>query len=77
MALYFYDIESGEETTRGTEGVEFADREKARRAAIMALLEIAAGELPNGDRQTFRVVMRDDAGRAVFEARLDFRSTSL
>lgn len=74
MALFFFDIDDGKYSTIDPEGMEFADREAARHAAVAALAGIARDELPNGENCSFKAVIRDSAGRAIFEARLEFTS---
>lgn len=76
MALFFFDIDDGKYSTTNPEGMEFADRREAGRAAVAALTGIAQDELPDGGDRRFAVVVKDSDGRTIFEAVLEFRSRS-
>jgi hypothetical protein len=70
MALYFFDIDDGEEFTRDTLGVECASREDVRRQATGGLAEVVQAEIPNGNQRLFWVRVRNEEGQYVFEASL-------
>ena len=70
MALYFFDIDDGEEFTRDMFGVECASREDVHRQATGGLAEVARDEIPNGSQRLFWVRVRNEEGHYVFEAAL-------
>jgi hypothetical protein len=70
---YFFDIDDGRDTTRDEIGYE-CSREELRRQAIAALPGLARDRLPNGDRHSFVVRVRDEGGRYVFQASLEFEA---
>ena len=74
MALYFFDIDDGEEFTRDMFGVECMSREDVSRQATGGLAEVAQEEIPDGNQRLFRVRVRNEEGQYVFEASLDLRS---
>jgi hypothetical protein len=70
MARYFFDIYDNEQVTSDTKGLECASRQEVREAAISVLPAIARDELPDGNRHSFRVRVRDHGDRPVFQASL-------
>ncbi|MBI1181430.1 MAG: hypothetical protein GC201_12815 [Alphaproteobacteria bacterium] len=74
MPRYFFDIDDGESSTEDDEGLMLDDREQARLYAIGALPTIAEEVLPDGERRTFVIVVRDETRRAIFRASLSFLS---
>lgn len=70
---YFFDIDDGYESMRDEIGYECA-REEVREQAIAVLPDIARDHLPNGDHQSMTVRVRDEAGRYLFEASLEFKA---
>jgi len=67
---YFFDTCDQELCIPDPEGQELEDVEAARREAERALPEMAWDELPDGDRRTFVVSVRDEAGQVVLRASL-------
>lgn len=66
MPRYFFDTHDGEHA-RDEEGRECADFEAARILAMKTLPEIARWAAPGGDdRQTFTVLVRDQADQLVY-----------
>jgi hypothetical protein len=55
------------------EGLDLEGPWEARVRAIAALPDIAEEVLPDGDRRTLAVTVRDEAGVAVFRATLTLR----
>ncbi|MDF0599458.1 hypothetical protein P1J78_01820 [Psychromarinibacter sp. C21-152] len=70
MSLYFFDIDDGEVETRDSTGQELARSEDIRWSAISVLPELAKDALPDSDKRTFRVNVRDEAGTVVYRATL-------
>ena len=69
---YFFDIKNGG-LQRDKVGTECADLDAVRIAAMKVLPDIAREDIPkDGDRQMFTVVVRDEDGRAVYTATLNF-----
>jgi hypothetical protein len=74
MPRYFFDVFDGEKLVRDEIGIELADLEQVRIEAIEALPDIARDQLPDGDERAFAVEARDEHGRVVFAARLNFKA---
>lgn len=70
MPRYFIDTPDGQRPLIDNSGQEFPGAEAARRAALDALPDMARDELPNGDRRTFAVSVRDASCRAIYSAKL-------
>jgi hypothetical protein len=70
MALYFFDIDDGEEFIRDMFGVECASREDVRRNATRGLAEVVQDEIPDGNQRLFQVRVRNEEGQYIFEASL-------
>ena len=70
MARFYFDFDDGETFTRDERGVELEDVEAAKAEAVRSLPTIAKDELPDGDRRTFVVIVRDAAGRQILTAQL-------
>lgn len=70
MPRYFFDVLDGDRHTRDDEGLVLVDRESARREAIASLIDIARDELPDGDRRSFVVRVREGSARYLLAAKL-------
>lgn len=77
MPFYYFDIDDGHELTRDDTGVEFADLQAARDAAISILPEVAREILPDGDMREIVSTLRDESGRNVFRATLSLQTVWL
>jgi hypothetical protein len=71
MPRYFFDTDDGDFRWKDGEGEELCDDEAARSAALDALPDMARDKLPDGDRRTFSVRVRDVAGTVIYSATLD------
>ena len=71
MSRYFFDTDDGDYRAQDDEGMELPDAEAARVAAVDALPDMARDKLPDGDRRTFSVQVRDEGGTVIYTARLD------
>lgn len=71
MPRYFFDTDDGDFRCVDDEGAELPDMEAARLAALDELPDMARHKLPDGDRRTFSVRVRDEAGIAIYVATLD------
>jgi hypothetical protein len=77
MPRYFFDIYDGG-ITKDNEGHELPDLAAVRSMAMGSLPAVAADEIPaDGDRQSFVVVARCEAGHAVYTATLSYVGMSL
>ena len=73
MPRYFFDTFNGRDLMRDDMGLELDDLERVRIEAIDALPDLARNELPDGDEHIFAVQVRDEQGRVVYSATLDFK----
>lgn len=71
MPRYFFDTDNGELLVQDDEGIELPDAEAARTIGVAALSDMARDRLPNGDRRTFTVRVRDEQGAVLYSASLD------
>ena len=69
MPRYFFDIVDGELTVDDV-GVEYPNAHAARDAAIKALPDIARDTIAQGSSREVLVLMRSEAGQALFTAAL-------
>ena len=68
MPRYFFDVQDGALTSRDDEGSEFPNAERAHRAAVRALGELANDELEHGpDQRLFVMKVRDEQGHPTSE----------
>ena len=70
MPLYFIDTDDDDVLMIDEEGVELADDAAARYQALAALPDMAKDKMPDGDRRTFRVGARNEAGDIVYSAEM-------
>ena len=68
MPLYFMETNDGDDRCMDEVGIEMRDDKAARKAAIMALPDMARDVLPNGDHRTMSVVVWNEDGRRVYMA---------
>jgi hypothetical protein len=71
MSRYFFDTDDGDFRSQDDEGMELPDAEAARLAALDVLPDMARDKLPDGDRRSFSVRVRDEAGAVLYSATLD------
>lgn len=71
MPHYYIDTDDGERLVVDEDGHDLADAEAARRLALTNLPEMAGDAIPDGDRRTFSVRVRDANGTVIFHAELD------
>ena len=74
MPRFYFDVSEGESFTRDEIGLDLPDLDQVRAEAINALPEIAREALPDGDETSFAVEARDESGRVVFKATLNFKA---
>lgn len=76
MPRYFFDISDGT-FIMDDEGVEYPNAHAVRDAAIRALPDIARDEIGKGNSRSVTVLMRDEAGQALFTASLSLSAAWL
>ena len=74
MPRFFFDVSDGDTFVRDEVGLELRDLDQVRTEAIDALPDIAREALPDGDETLFAVEARDEGGRVVFRATLNFKA---
>ena len=70
MPLYYLDVTDAGTTIADEFGTDLADDAEARAQAIGLLPDIAREVMPDGDRHEIAVAVRNEQGRAVYEATL-------
>lgn len=70
MPHYFIDTYDTGRELADKEGYDVADAEAARRLALASLPDLARDEIPDGDRRTFGVRVRDEQGTVLYSAEL-------
>lgn len=73
MPRYFFDIHDDQGRHHDEEGTDLAGPEEARKEARRILPDIARHDVAgDGDRRSFVVMVRDEAGRPVYSATLSY-----
>ncbi|MDR7040465.1 hypothetical protein J2X36_005248 [Methylobacterium sp. BE186] len=70
MPRFFIDSNDDDVLIEDDEGLEFVDAAAARIAAITMLPDMAREKIPDGDRRTFCVSIRDEQGATLYTATL-------
>jgi hypothetical protein len=70
MPHYFFDVTENQVHVQDEIGLEFADDQEARNAAMLALPELAAHQRSDGDRHVVRLTVRNKAGLRICQATL-------
>ncbi len=73
MHRYFFDIDDDDRLVRDDEGLMLTSDEAARKQALAALPGITGEHLPDGDRRTFVVAIRNEAGEVIYRATLSLK----
>jgi hypothetical protein len=71
MPRFFFDTDDGYFRNEDDEGFELPSINAARIEALDALPNMACHKLPEQDRRTFSVRIRDEAGTVVYSASLN------
>lgn len=74
MQRYFLDLQNGAGTVRDAQGKVFPSREAARLAAARMAQQITHDEVELSDRSRVLVCVRNETGKHIFPARLDFEA---
>jgi hypothetical protein len=75
MPKYFFETFDGESAWPDDRGIDCQSRGQVSYQAVRALIDMVRDELPDGPAREFRVVVRDEASAAVFEASLVLNSS--
>ena len=70
MAHYTIDTDDDDLLVEGDYGEGLTCPLTARRMALSALPDMVRDKLPDGDRRTFRAIVRDDNGQEIYAATL-------
>ncbi|MHC2103611.1 DUF6894 family protein [Methylobacterium sp. CM6246] len=70
MAHYTIDTDADDLLIEGDYGEGLTCLSAARRMALSALPDMARDTLPDGDRRTFRAIVRDHNGEEIYTATL-------
>lgn len=70
MTRYYIDSDDNDRTVIDEAGFELSGPLEARSMAIDVLPDMAREKLPDGDRRTFSVRVRDEAGTVIYSAEL-------
>lgn len=68
MPRYFIDTSDGDLTIVDREGLELPNDNAAREAALGTLPDMARDLIPDGDRRSFTVSVRNMSGDAIYRA---------
>ncbi|MCJ2067576.1 hypothetical protein MKK75_01950 [Methylobacterium sp. J-030] len=71
MPHFFFDTDDGNFRHQDDEGFELPSIDAARIEALDALPDMARNKLPNRDRRTYSVRVRNEDGTVVYSASLD------
>ncbi|WP_181706482.1 DUF6894 family protein [Chthonobacter rhizosphaerae] len=71
---YFFDIDDGDGAVTDDEGVHFRTLEEAQAIGAKTLASLALEALPNGGHRRLSLDVRDESGRVVYRAFLEFGS---
>ena len=75
MPRFYFDTQDGDNFIKDEEGIEFDNVKMARDEAVVCLSDIAKDAMPDGEVHDFVMTVRNEGGRAVYEARLGLRGT--
>lgn len=70
MSRFYFDTNDDDLFFKDHEGQELPDKEAARKAGLAALPDMARDHMPDGDRRTFFVAVRDDKNNVIYKATL-------
>lgn len=68
MARFYFDVNDGRTRSVDSDGVTFGSLDEARKAAIRELSLIIRDDLPDGERESYVVSVRDETGTPVYVA---------
>lgn len=70
MPRYYIDTDDDERRDIDEAGFDLSGPAEARTAALDALPDMARDKIPDGDRRTFSVRVRDEQGTVLYSAEL-------
>ena len=68
MPRFYFDVKNSTAATVDDEGVDFEAFEEAKEAAIRELVSIIKDEVPDGERLSYVVTVRDEEKTPVYVA---------
>ena len=68
MPRFYFDINDGRTRTMDNEGHDLESFESARKLAVQELALIIRDDMPDGERESYVVVLRDAQGVPVYVA---------
>ena len=75
MPRYFFETDDGDVFDHDPMGIELADEDDARTAAVAALADMARDKVSDGDRRTFVTIVRDESGAIIYSAVMNLVGT--
>jgi hypothetical protein len=74
MPRYYFDVTEDQTHLHDEIGLEFADDQEAKDAAMMALPELIAHRRPDGDRHVVCLTVRNETGLPICRATLTMKA---
>ena len=71
MPHYYIDSDDGDLSVVDDEGIDLPGPQEARRLAMGTLPDMARAKMPDGDRRSFTVSVRDEDGIVLYTASLE------
>ena len=68
MALFYFDVNDGRQRTVDDTGVELSGFSEARAAAVREIALIIRDDMPDGERESYVVTVRDACGVPIYVA---------
>lgn len=70
MPRFFFDVQDGDHTTHDEDADFLQDRDAARKAALISLVEIVDSLMPDGNQREITTRMRDETDKEIFVGRM-------
>jgi hypothetical protein len=72
MAIHYFDVDDNGSVFHDDEGTDCPDGESVKKEAILALVEMIKGTLPDGDHHKLSIIVRNEWGEVVVQVALKF-----